>query len=70
DTLSLHDALPIFDDYIHAAERRALYASGRTAVFGDELIVLSTCEYTYGNGRLVMVAKRIPNEAAPEYPKP
>lgn len=29
------------------------------AWYGDELITLSTCEYTYENGRFVVVAKKI-----------
>ena len=38
---------------------RQMYDTGYTAVHGDELITLSTCEYTYENGRFVVVAKKI-----------
>lgn len=27
--------------------------------YGDELLILSTCEYTYNNGRFVVVAKKV-----------
>lgn len=27
--------------------------------YGDQLLTLSTCEYTYKNGRLVVVAKKV-----------
>ena len=27
--------------------------------YGDELLILSTCEYTYKNGRFVVVAKKV-----------
>ena len=27
--------------------------------YGDELLTLSTCEYTYKNGRFVVVAKKV-----------
>ena len=27
--------------------------------YGDQLITLSTCEYTYNNGRFVVVAKKV-----------
>ena len=30
-----------------------------TALYGDQLITLSTCEYTYNNGRFVVVAKKV-----------
>ena len=36
-----------------------MFDTGKTAVYGDKLICLSTCEYSQTNGRLVIVAKRI-----------
>lgn len=48
-----------FEKYVTECRARALYDTGVTAEFGDKLITLSTCEYTYQNGRLVIVAKRI-----------
>jgi sortase B len=35
-----------------------LYDTGETAVYGDEILALSTCEYTHADGRLVILAKR------------
>lgn len=42
-------------------ERNAweLYDTGVTAEYGDQLLTLSTCEYTYPNGRFVVVAKKV-----------
>lgn len=44
---------------ITAAERKAKYDTGITAEYGDQLLTLSTCEYTYPNGRFVVVAKKV-----------
>ena len=33
--------------------------TGIDAEYGDQLLTLSTCEYTYKNGRLVVVAKKV-----------
>lgn len=48
-----------FAEYISNCHERQLYDTGFTAEHGDELITLSTCEYTYENGRFVVVAKKI-----------
>ena len=37
----------------------ALYNTGVTASYGDELLTLSTCDYSEADGRFVVVAKRI-----------
>jgi sortase B len=39
--------------------RRQLYDTGVDAEYGDQLMTLSTCEYTYTNGRFVVVAKKV-----------
>ena len=36
-----------------------IYDTGVTAEYGDQLLTLSTCEYTYPNGRFVVVAKKV-----------
>lgn len=36
-----------------------LYDTGETAVFGDRLITLSTCEYSQEDGRLAVIAKKV-----------
>ena len=38
---------------------RQIYDTGVTAEYGDQLLTLSTCEYTYPNGRFVVVAKKV-----------
>jgi sortase B len=48
-----------FEKFVSECRARALYDTGVTAEFGDKLLTLSTCEYTYQNGRLVIVAKRV-----------
>ncbi len=48
-----------FAEYMSNCHERQLYDTGYTAMRGDELITLSTCEYTYENGRFVVVAKKI-----------
>lgn len=35
------------------------YDTGIAAEYGDQLLTLSTCEYTYPNGRFVVVAKKM-----------
>ena len=46
-----------FDAYIAKCKELALYDTGVTAEYGDQLITLSTCEYSRTNGRMVVVAK-------------
>lgn len=48
-----------FENYITQVKSKALYDTGITAEYGDNLLTLSTCEYSNHNGRLVVVAKRI-----------
>lgn len=40
-------------------EPSALEAELALEKYGDELLILSTCEYTYKNGRFVVVAKKV-----------
>ena len=46
-----------FDEFIAKCKELALYDTGVTAEYGDQLITLSTCEYSRTNGRMVIVAK-------------
>lgn len=48
-----------FQEYIQEIKERSLYDTGITAVFGEKLLTLSTCEYSQRNGRIVVVAKKI-----------
>lgn len=48
-----------FDRYMRGVAANRLYDTGDTAVYGDQLLSLSTCDYHEPNGRLVVVAKRV-----------
>jgi sortase B len=48
-----------FDSYMQEMAALALYDTGVTASYGDELLTLSTCDYSEEDGRFVVVAKRI-----------
>lgn len=48
-----------FKDFMSQVHARQLYGTGVDAEYGDQLLTLSTCEYTYNNGRLVVVAKKV-----------
>lgn len=49
----------VFNEYIGQVMDAALYDTGVSAVYGDELLVLSTCSHYTADGRFVVVAKRI-----------
>jgi sortase B len=46
--------------YMGEIRKRQVYDTGETAVFGDKLLSLSTCEYSQRDGRLIVVARRLP----------
>ena len=48
-----------FDNFVNKCQSLSLYNTGETAKFGDQLLTLSTCEYSSENGRLVVIAKKI-----------
>lgn len=48
-----------FNEFMENVHARQLYDTGIEAEYGDQLITLSTCEYTYKNGRFVVVAKKV-----------
>ena len=48
-----------FDEFITKVKSMQFYETGVTAEYGDKLLCLSTCEYSLGDGRFVVVAKRI-----------
>ena len=48
-----------FDDFINTCKSMQFYDTGVSAVWGDKLITLSTCDKSIENGRLVVIAKRI-----------
>lgn len=48
-----------YNDYVSNAKKVSIYNTGVNAEYGDQLITLSTCEYSQEDGRFVVVAKKI-----------
>lgn len=48
-----------FDSYMNDMAKMSLYDTGVTASYGDALITLSTCDYSQGAERFVIVAKEV-----------
>jgi sortase B len=48
-----------FDNFMRKVSERSLYDTGVTTKYGDEFILLSTCEYSTKNGRLCVLARRV-----------
>lgn len=51
---------PGFDSYVQSIKALALYETGLTGQYGDKLLVLSTCDSWTQNGRLAVVARKMP----------
>lgn len=51
-----------YDDFVNHCKELELYDTGVTARYDDELLTLTTCEYTVENGRMVVVARRVTEE--------
>ena len=47
-----------FQEYVTQVQAAALYDTGITAQYGDQLLTLSTCSYHTDNGRFVVVARK------------
>ena len=52
---------PAFFDFMAKVKELSMYDTGVEAAYGDQLLTLSTCDYSLTNGRFVVVAKRIEN---------
>ncbi len=48
-----------YNYYIEEGKKASLYDTGKTATYGEQLLTLSTCEYSQEDGRFVIVAKKI-----------
>lgn len=48
-----------FESNMKSMQEISLYDTGVTAVYGDQLLTLSTCDYGEDDGRFVVVAKRV-----------
>lgn len=50
-----------YNNYVSSAKQASIYNIDTTAEYGDQLLTLSTCEYSQEDGRFVVVARKIPN---------
>ena len=48
-----------FQECVNFINENELYQTGEQLQYGDRLLMLSTCEYSKPNGRLVIVAKKV-----------
>ncbi len=56
-----YDTQEEFQECLAFINRNKLFDTGEELRYGDQTIMLSTCEYSQENGRLVVVAKRVDN---------
>ncbi len=50
-----------YNEYIKNCKKASIYDTGKTAQYSDQLLTLSTCEYSQNDGRLAIVARKIEN---------
>lgn len=55
-----------YDEYVKNAKKASLYENDVEAKYGDQLLTLSTCDYTQEDGRFVVVARKIDKQANQE----
>ena len=48
-----------YNDFVNNAKKSSIYDTGITAEYGEQLLTLSTCEYSQEDGRFVVVAKKL-----------
>lgn len=48
-----------FNEYIRNVKANAIYETGITPTYGDDIITMSTCNYHTSEGRFVVVARRV-----------
>ena len=48
-----------YNEYVNNCKKASLYETGVNAEYGEQLLTLSTCEYSQTDGRFVVVAKKI-----------
>lgn len=48
-----------YNDFVNNAKKASIYDTGVNANYGDQLLTLSTCEYSQEDGRFVVVAKKL-----------
>ncbi len=50
-----------YNEFVKNAKNASFYDTGKTAVYGEQLITLSTCSYHTEDGRFAVVARKINN---------
>ncbi len=48
-----------YNNYVEQCKKASIYDTGVTAEYGEQLLTLSTCEYSQEDGRFVVVAKKV-----------
>jgi len=48
-----------YNNYVEQCKKASIYDTGVTAEYGEQLLTLSTCEYSKEDGRFVVVAKKM-----------
>ena len=48
-----------YDEFVENCKKSSLYETGVAAEYGEQLLTLSTCEYSQEDGRFAVVAKEI-----------
>lgn len=48
-----------YNEYVNNCKEASIYDTGVIAEYGDQLLTLSTCDYTQDNGRFVVVARKV-----------
>lgn len=65
-----------YEQFMEQCAAHSLYDTGKEVEYGDKFVIMSTCEYTYGDGsgRLVIMGKEVSpeveNQMTPEITKP
>ncbi len=50
-----------YNNYVEESKKASLYDTDKTANYGEQLLTLSTCEYSQEDGRFVIVARKSDN---------
>ena len=48
-----------YNNYVNESKKASLYDTGKNAQYGEQLLTLSTCEYSQEDGRFAIVARKI-----------
>ncbi len=48
-----------YNEFVSNAKAASIYDTGKTAEYGDQLLTLSTCEYSQVDGRFAVVARKV-----------